>query len=501
MKKSVYSQKFEQGQIIVIVAVAMVALLALAALIIDGGAILVNRRAAQNAADAGALAGAQVMCSSGVRNDTEIEAAIQEYTVDINNASSFTWDFISPSDAGIDGLKLGEIEVTAEVAHPSFFAKILGEDTLSASATAAAGCFTYGPSVVLPVAFPCEVPDSVNPVTYGNDLGYSITVGGTVINNGTEEYVLGKEGGCNYAMLDWKYFDWIATTHCGAFGSANPLKQGVDPTPAQAECINDHLFEVHPELIYVVVNETKFCAKDPENYDPNNELICELTGGRTQLNSSARGWLNLSEQNGNVAVFRQWISGEIKLQLRTHLWLGFMPGAFSKPGFEAMETRVFEMVWIPVFNGVCTTDGDAEYPMAGKYPTSTDQCWINAHYSPFEDPGNCTAYEVNDASAWAHVIGYAPYFATCSRVNAKDVQQLKNIEDLEDTTFDCPGFEMAVSYTEETEDGVVYPNFEALKDVNYSFEGYFIDPSYLDDPENINLDAIDFSIYTVSLTR
>ena len=49
----------EKGQVIVVLALAMVALLLFAALAIDGGNMYTQRRIAQNAADAGALAGAQ----------------------------------------------------------------------------------------------------------------------------------------------------------------------------------------------------------------------------------------------------------------------------------------------------------------------------------------------------------------------------------------------------------------------------------------------------------
>ena len=58
MKRNSFS-KNEQGQAIVIMAFALIALLAFAALAIDGGNAYVERRRAQNGADAGALAGAR----------------------------------------------------------------------------------------------------------------------------------------------------------------------------------------------------------------------------------------------------------------------------------------------------------------------------------------------------------------------------------------------------------------------------------------------------------
>lgn len=51
----------ERGQMLVIVAVALTALVAMAGLVIDGGMALSNRRQVQNASDAAALAGARVL--------------------------------------------------------------------------------------------------------------------------------------------------------------------------------------------------------------------------------------------------------------------------------------------------------------------------------------------------------------------------------------------------------------------------------------------------------
>ena len=49
----------ERGQILVIVAGGMIALLAIAALALEGGTLLLNRRDAQNGADLASVAGAR----------------------------------------------------------------------------------------------------------------------------------------------------------------------------------------------------------------------------------------------------------------------------------------------------------------------------------------------------------------------------------------------------------------------------------------------------------
>jgi len=55
--KTKFGRKLEHGQILPIVAIGIFALAGMAVLLLDVGALYVNRRTAQNAADAGALAG------------------------------------------------------------------------------------------------------------------------------------------------------------------------------------------------------------------------------------------------------------------------------------------------------------------------------------------------------------------------------------------------------------------------------------------------------------
>ena len=54
----------ERGQILVIVAGGMIALLAVAALVLEGGSLVLNRRDAQNAADLASVAGTQQVAST-----------------------------------------------------------------------------------------------------------------------------------------------------------------------------------------------------------------------------------------------------------------------------------------------------------------------------------------------------------------------------------------------------------------------------------------------------
>jgi len=124
MKKFQNKNKLETGQVIPLLVVMIFVIIGMVALILDGGAIMSNRRTAQAAADAGALAGAQRVCLG--KSDAK---SVAEYYATVNNKAT------SALATVID--KCVIVEATVE--HPSFFAKIFGEETLAASAEATAG--------------------------------------------------------------------------------------------------------------------------------------------------------------------------------------------------------------------------------------------------------------------------------------------------------------------------------------------------------------------------
>ena len=72
------------GQILVLVALALFVLVGFVALAVDVGHIYRERRHMQNAADAGALAGARELCQG--EGASQAEARAREYAVDRNGA-------------------------------------------------------------------------------------------------------------------------------------------------------------------------------------------------------------------------------------------------------------------------------------------------------------------------------------------------------------------------------------------------------------------------------
>ena len=86
MKKTNF-RRLETGQIMPFVVVAFIVTIMLAAVMVDGGSLLMNRRAAQAAADAGALAGAKQLCNEDSLANRAAAIAVATNYVTSNNAA------------------------------------------------------------------------------------------------------------------------------------------------------------------------------------------------------------------------------------------------------------------------------------------------------------------------------------------------------------------------------------------------------------------------------
>lgn len=164
----------EKGQAIVLIAFALIALLAVTGLALDGGRLYQYRRQAQNAADAAALAGARLLlsetCAPSGNSDLEISNTIIDFAgqngvvwdgsniraqyikVDGNNANTLT---VVNTRAEATG-----ISVTLVQTNPTTFLRVVGISDLAtpASAVAVAGPVTQIPAgtSVLPIGVPDE---------------------------------------------------------------------------------------------------------------------------------------------------------------------------------------------------------------------------------------------------------------------------------------------------------------------------------------------------------
>ena len=179
-QKKIAGRKKEQGIILTLVAVFMLAVVgAMAALSIDVVTLYTARSEAQLAADAAALAGARMLANSGMTSDpTDVALASNAETL----ASAVASQVAQSNQVGGRNLAAGEVtvsfpnggslgfgtnpQVKVQVQRtdlPTFFARIWGSNQLMVKASATAEA--YNPSganalgvTVAPVAPSCVKP-------------------------------------------------------------------------------------------------------------------------------------------------------------------------------------------------------------------------------------------------------------------------------------------------------------------------------------------------------
>lgn len=135
----------QRGQVLAMVAVFIVGLLAMMALVFDGGAMYLQRRQMQNAADAGALAGARAVCME--LSAAEAEAAGQEYAG--ANGAQTAQVAINNNPDGATVVACADVPMT--------FAQVIGIGTVNVCARASAACAAVNPlGGVKPVGIPFE---------------------------------------------------------------------------------------------------------------------------------------------------------------------------------------------------------------------------------------------------------------------------------------------------------------------------------------------------------
>ena len=183
MERQTRFLRSEKGQSIVIIAAVMIGLLALTGLAIDGGNMFWQRRRAQNAADAGAMAGTRVLAgiiatcqSGGSENDSLIAQAVAEY-VATNGYADSEGDTITAWYVNKDEELLGQVgagaipksttgvAVQIGTAVDTHFLKVVGisNSPLRGQATAMTGKVIQLPGGIIPIAVPDEAVDGLDP--------------------------------------------------------------------------------------------------------------------------------------------------------------------------------------------------------------------------------------------------------------------------------------------------------------------------------------------------
>lgn len=436
-----YGRKFEHGQILPIVAIGIFALAGMAVLLLDVGALFVNRRAAQNAADAGALAGARVLCQTGNPSEAAIQAAVSKYVTDNNAILISSEIFTNPTEmATVEGLTKGEVVVTAGVEHASFFARIFGSDVLSAQATAGAGCFPVQTSNALPLAWSCRPP----------------VAGGGQFDSDSPN--------CDLLKLD---FNQVAAV-VGPYLSF-PSQVGVQPPSGAAKTASQALFDGYPGFVYVIMDSDFVCKEGANGGD--GDINCDIFAGdgsgRQNIKSGGeRGWLNLNIANSNSnAELKHAIEYGVS-NPEVHRWYSGIDGN-RDVNYTYLGARVFDILWIPVFNYIC------DYA-----PSPGSTCYIEAHNGTADIPAaplpvgtECRVADLESGPNYYHIVGYAPFVPTCAHRKKQDY---------------CPGFALAQQIN------------PSINDNTNTLEGYFINPESLGE---LVSQGVDLGVYTVSLTR
>lgn len=167
----------DRGQIVVVFALGLVAIIAMIALVVEAGNVFAQQRIAQNGSDSAATAGAIVVAeamSGKPRTDHEVFDAVEsaansndlatytaEYTDDTGNLIGVTvQDITQPVPTDARG-----VEVVGDRTVGTSFARVLGITSLTASAksTVVAGALSgqcvedQDGCTLLPVAFPVQV--------------------------------------------------------------------------------------------------------------------------------------------------------------------------------------------------------------------------------------------------------------------------------------------------------------------------------------------------------
>lgn len=135
----------QRGQALVVIVLLMVVLIALLALVIDVGNVYAQRHQMQNAADAGALAGAVALAKNSLASD--VEATVRNYAITRNGAEAVTTDIRGPA-----------VTVVVSKTVRTFFAGVVGIYSLDIQASAKAGYQGVGAMTgLVPVALRRDV--------------------------------------------------------------------------------------------------------------------------------------------------------------------------------------------------------------------------------------------------------------------------------------------------------------------------------------------------------
>ena len=407
----------ERGQTLVLVVIGFLAFVAILALVLDGGNAYAAKRQAQNAADAGALAGATYMC----KNHDETGGIVQAEAYAVSNGA------LNPPDVTAS-LSAGTVVVTATVEKDTFFAGVIGFTEVRPRAIAAAACRPAVGMGVLPVGWACRATVVGGMNVPGEDCAQKL-----IDDCDGNPYDLN----CTYLLMDS-----VKVKERG-----KPCDYQNDPT---CYTQNDLVCSIHgPEASppagcdYVAPNTT--------DCDLNNDCIDELmTGG-------ARSWLDLDGGGGGANELTNWIMNGFPDPIPPHKWIPEESGVATSIFHTAAAYVVGEDVILPVFNNVCNG-----VPNTLVDPELNAQCT----YGPDDDR------TIAGSSLNFHIITFAQFHVTCvqtgkNKVTAEPGYIFNNAK------HNCNGHDAAVNNKTSCDPNPPHKCTSSIDENDKTIEGYF----------------------------
>ncbi|GAB4573834.1 MAG: hypothetical protein Kow0077_17470 [Anaerolineae bacterium] len=200
------SRAAQSGQVIILMAFGMIALLAVLGLAIDGGRLYFLERDAQNATDAAAVAATYALCTNGDPVTAGTNAALENgfftdgssMTVTINNPPT------RPLQSSSDPNTFAEVIITTEI--PSYFIHLVYGGDLTVSTYALGHCipgwdpFNDGGAIVSINSEGCSCQNPCSVTTSDNDIFGNVRCNGEVKSQGSDHEINGNvDYMCNYS--------------------------------------------------------------------------------------------------------------------------------------------------------------------------------------------------------------------------------------------------------------------------------------------------------------
>jgi hypothetical protein len=412
------SASSERGQSLVIIALGIIAFVAILALVLDGAYAYAAKRQAQNAADAGALAGATAMCKT--------------HNAYIGETTAITYTLSNGADnppVVVANLSSNTVKVTATVTKNTFFAGLIGFPQVSPQAYAEAECQPLIGMGVLPVAWACR-----STVVGGMNVPGEDCAQKTIDDCDGDPYDLT----CTYILMD------------SVKVKSKSCKDSEDPN---CYIQNDLVCSIHgPEA--TPKQGCDYVAPNTTDCDLDNDCIDELmTGG-------ARSWLDLNGGGGGAHELTNWIINGFPDPIPPHKWIPEESGVATSIFHTAAKYAVGKDVILPVFNNICNG-----FPNIHVDEELGAQCTY----------GNDDDRSIAGPSMNFHVITFSQFHVTCVQTGKNKVTEETGYE-FNNPQKNCNGHEKAVKNGSiDDNDKTIEGYFEVVDLGGYGGPGELVD--------------------------